>query len=124
MFINGLKFFTKTNDPTRTIIASWHSPHSLTWRWIVSWARFKAGERRAHWRIWWWSPNNTGVQWMLLIPWVGRIDGQTQRPIWYRTLYTRLQDERDTERYHASMAGFAERQRQAAGDLRGDAPLH
>lgn len=122
--IKGLQFFTRTSDAHRINLASWHSPHSLTWRWLIAWSRFKGDERRAHWRMLWWSRGNTGFQWSLIIPWVGRLNGQTQHPMWYRDLYMRLRDEKDHDRYERSSARFNAKIVAEAVAERGEKPLH
>lgn len=101
--IEGLKFFTRTNDRHRINLASWHSPHSLTWRWTLSFARFKGDERRAHWRLLHTNRDNNGLQWMVLLPWIGLLDFHQQPPMWYRDLYVRQRDEYDHARYQASI---------------------
>ncbi len=114
--MKGLKFFARTSDPARINLASWHSPHSLTWRWIVAWARFKGDERRAHWRL---IRNNNGIQLHLLVPWIGRLELHTQRPMWYRDLRSSRDEEHDlrTSRHRAAIVAEAVNER-------GDRPLH
>mgnify|MGYP001604277069 CR=1 FL=1 len=73
-------------------IASWHSPHSLTWSWILSYRPYQADEnRRTLMRFWRWKDNG-GPQWMLCLPWLGTVQWQRQRPMWYRDL---INSERD-----------------------------
>jgi hypothetical protein len=124
MKIGGFSFLNRTNSPRTFGIAAWHSPHSMTWRWLLHWSFFKADERRAHWRLLHWHRNNSGVMAILFIPWAGRFDFQTQQPLWYRDVYVRERDERDRERYVASTARHAAAVKAEAVAMRGDSPLH
>lgn len=124
MKIGGFSFLNRTSNPRSWSVAAWHSPHSLTWRWSLIFSLFKGDERRAHWRLLWVHRNNSGIMLWILLPWIGRIDFQTQQPLWYRTLYIRERDERDHARYLASIERHANRMRDEAAALRGEAPLH
>lgn len=93
-FGNGLALLSRTNSKGHWNLASFHSPHSLTWRWILSFSRFRSDEARIL-PLWWLTPSNQGARWGFRIPFVGVVSYQTQRPMWYRELYMRRRDERD-----------------------------
>ena len=92
--MNGLAFFRRTNSQGHWNLASWHSPHSMTWRWIVSFSRFRADEWR-WWPIWMPYRSNVGFQWAVRIPPFGLLRFSQQRPMWYRDCYQRLRDKQD-----------------------------
>lgn len=100
---NGLEFFCKTNNRRTWNVAHFHSPHSLTWIWILSFHLFAPSE----WKVWplfaSWRDNN-GLQWMLRVPFVGFFQWHVQRPMWFRDLYMRMRDEQDRESYERSLA--------------------
>jgi hypothetical protein len=92
-FKNGLTFFARTNSPGCLNVASWHSRHSLTWRWILSVNLPRRGEGR--WRpIWHWSPHNCGGQAYFGFLKFG-VRWHWQHPMWYRDLYHRMRDEQE-----------------------------
>lgn len=124
MRIAGLSLLNKTNSLTTFSIAAWHSPHSLTWRWLLHWCRFRGDERRVTWRILSWDRHNLGIQASLLIPFVGRLWFQTQKPMWYRDLYARLRDERDHGRSGAAASRYGAKLVDDAVAERPAAPLH
>lgn len=124
MRIAGLSFLNKTNSPATFSIAAYHSPHSLTWRWLLHWCWFRGDERRATWRLLWWDRHNNGIQACLLIPFVGRFWVSTQQPMWYRDLYVRLRDERDRERYETSSQSYNAKLVADATAERGTTNLH
>lgn len=90
----GLNFFTKTSQRGCWNIASYHNPHSMTWSWIVSFARFRGDEARVR-PLWFSYRTNGGLQWGFRIPFFGIVSGHRQRPMYFRDLYYRLRDERD-----------------------------
>lgn len=92
--MQGLKFFSRTSSPDCWNIASYHSPHSMTWRWFVSFALFRGDEARVR-PLWFSHRTNNGLQWGFRVPWVGLVTFQQQRPMWYRDLYQRKRDEVD-----------------------------
>lgn len=98
-FRNGLALFTKTNSRRLWNIASYHSPHSLTWRWLIA---FSLGgwEARRLWPIWMPYRTNYGLQWVIRLPWIGILRWGQQRPMWYRDLYMRMRDEQDFKSGH------------------------
>jgi hypothetical protein len=87
MHIGGLSIFTKTSQKHRYVIASWHSPHSLTWRWSLSFAWVPSGEAG----VWHIHKHNDGVAVILALQWL-RFDFNTQKPMWYRDMYRRQRD--------------------------------
>jgi hypothetical protein len=93
-FRNGLALFTRTSDRRCWNIASYHSPHSLTWRWLISFSLFRGDEWRAR-PLWWSFPTSDGLQWGFRVPWIGMVRYQQQRPMWFRDLYQQLCDRRD-----------------------------
>lgn len=99
--MNGLRLFARDSGGG-WILVSWHSPHSLTWRWFLSFTRFRGDEARV-WPICWsYQTNPGGLQWGFRIPWLGVVAFHQQRPMWYRDLYIRMRDERDHARYKQS----------------------
>ena len=91
-FKNGLALFQKTNSPWHWNIASFHSPHSLTWSWILSFSVFKSDEGR-WWPLFWSYRTNQGPHWGLRFPPFGLLTWQQQQPMWYRDLFIRRRDE-------------------------------
>lgn len=93
--MQGLTLFSRTMPQRRWLIASWHSPHSLTWRWFVDFYLFDRGHRRA-WPLGWkYGRPNGNLSCGFVVPWVGAFSLQTQKPMWFRNLYMRLRDEQD-----------------------------
>jgi hypothetical protein len=97
--IGGLALFAPTNSKRSFNIASYHSPHSLTWSWILS-VSFDG--------IWRYPPppmatrkglrlgfhpyrTNDGLQWVLTFPFVV-IHWHRQREMWFRDMYRRARD--------------------------------
>lgn len=102
--IRGFDIFSRTNVARDWVIAAWHSPHSLTWRWFVSFSLFRGDECRVR-PLWWGYRTNTGLHGGFRLPWIGMVHWQTQHPMWYRDLYMRQQDQAskaDYDRYLAS----------------------
>jgi hypothetical protein len=93
-FRNGLALFARTSDRRSWNVASYHSPHSMTWRWLISFSLFRGDEWRV--RPLWWSHTTTdGLQWGCRVPWIGIVRFQQQRPMWFRDLYQQLRDRFD-----------------------------
>lgn len=91
-FKNGLALFTKTSGRRCWNVASFHSPHSLTWSWILSFSLPRADEGRwLHFISW---RTNCGRQWLLQVARCA-LQWHTQRPMWFRDSYYRLRDQRD-----------------------------
>ena len=91
-FKNGLALFGRTNCQHTWNVASFHSPHSLTWSWVLSWHFHQTGWAQ-WWPLFWWYQTNHGPHWGLRLPGIGYISWQQQRPMWYRDLYLRKRDE-------------------------------
>lgn len=99
----ALRLFTRTNSKGLYNIATYHSPHSLTWSWIVSinfdgiWRGFDVSKgRRSIWprfgfHLW---GNNHGPQWSVALPGVV-LSRQVQSPTWYRDLFYRARERED-----------------------------
>jgi hypothetical protein len=88
--IRGLELFRLDRRGKRLTLASWHSPHSLTWRWVLdlSWGwrpRLHAGH--------WGNPKGSG-SWSVWLAFIG-LAYRWQRPMWFRNLYMRMRDEQD-----------------------------
>lgn len=102
MRVGPLTLFSRTSDRRTFSLASWHSPHSLTWRWSLSF--------RPH-EVMWPKPfahsnsvgfgigvgtllslvgyrTNDGWQWEVSVFWHGLHFGQ-QRPMWFKDMYRR-----------------------------------
>lgn len=90
----GIKLLYKTNSRRSWNLASFHSPHSLTWSWILSFSCDGYSERR-FWPLVMTYRTNQGLQWVVRIPYVGLFQWHRQRPMWFRDLYRRLRDEQD-----------------------------
>lgn len=119
MRIGGLGILTRTSDRKRFNLLSWHSPHSLTWRFIVSLARqplwtFKpylvarklvSGHgglaiglgQFASFRAW---RDNNGWQLHGALLWHA-LDFAQQPPMWFKDIYRHDRDE-ELERDFAS----------------------
>jgi hypothetical protein len=92
--MTGFQMFSRCNTKWSFIIASWHSPHSMTWRWCFYWHRLREGERRFSWKPLHWGPSNgNGIEISFLVPWTCLLRFVTQPPMWYRDHYSRLVDE-------------------------------
>jgi hypothetical protein len=109
MRIGGLSLLTATNSPRVWTVAAWHSPHSLTWSWLI---HLGAGRPtfKPHWfRHKPWSGLSFGFGTLFSVSayrdnqgWQGGLGlggldfrFQRQEPMWYRDLYIRLRDEQD-----------------------------
>lgn len=99
MRIGALGLFNRTNSKRSFNIAAYHSPHSLTWSWILS-VSFDG--------IWRYPPppiatrkglrfgfhpfrTNGGLQWVLTAPFV-IIHWHRQKEMWFRSLYASARD--------------------------------
>lgn len=92
--MKGLTLFGRTNSKGTWTIAAFHSPHSLTWRWLLSFSLFRGDESRL-WPLWAPYRANGGLQWVLRLPFLGMLRWSQQRPMWYRDLFMRVRDEQD-----------------------------
>jgi hypothetical protein len=73
--IRGLTLFGRTNESNRWIIAAWHNPRSITWRWLLSfgWAPTQRQFNFHRFKI------NTGLSFDIHVPFVGWFAFRTQR---------------------------------------------
>lgn len=84
----GVRFFERTNSPESFVLASYHHPDSITWRWSVWYSK----PRRAEW-CWpkigpgykmgtnYWASNGYFSGWIRL-PYVGGVSLNTQPAMW------------------------------------------
>lgn len=100
--MKGLTLLTKTSQRGRWNIAAYHNPHSLTWSWIVSFARFTADEARVR-PLWFSYRTNDGLQWGFRVPFLGIIQWSRQQPMYFRDMYYRQRDEEDRASYQRSI---------------------
>jgi len=97
MRVGGATFFVRTSSRRRWLIAAWHSPHSLTWRWLIDFTLLE-GDARCAWPLFWKIPCKTSLQWGIRLPWLAMVSFHSQRPMWYREMYMRLRDKQDQRR--------------------------
>lgn len=91
-FKNGLALFSRTSGRRHWNIASFHSPHSMTWHWILSFGLPQPGSGRwLHFARW---KTNCGPQWLLQVAKCS-LQWHVQQPMWYRDCYYRLRDKMD-----------------------------
>ena len=108
MRIGPLKLLSRTSSDKTINLASWHSPHSLTWRWVMSLRRHPFAWPKPHaqrnsvgfgaglgtlmsFRAY---RTNGGWQWGICAFWHGLHFSQ-QRPMWFKDMIQRAWDERD-----------------------------
>ena len=92
MNIRGIGFLTKTSGKGSWNLLSFHSPHSLTWSWLISFQLPRHGEGR-----WLGFHRMQGQQkWLLQVAKFG-LGWSSQEPMWYRDMYWRLVRKRDQE---------------------------
>lgn len=85
--IEGMEFFSRTSSEDVFNLASYHSPHSITWRWIISFSRRDIKTKRP----WFFKyKSNTGITAGFKIPFLGDIYLKTQKSDWYKDAYNRL----------------------------------
>lgn len=112
----GLKLLQRTNSPRSFNLAAYHSPHSLTWSWILS-AHFDG--------IWRYPPpplatrkglrfgfhpyrTNGGWQWVLALPFV-TVQWHRQREMWFRDMFYRARErEEELERRNSKLRRLLE----------------
>lgn len=98
--LGALALFQKTNSKGLYNIASWHSPHSLTWSWILSvhfdgiWRHPPTSVRKGLRLGFHTYRGNQGLQWSLVAPFVV-VSWKRQREMWYRDMYRRCWSERE-----------------------------
>lgn len=102
--MKGLALFTHVSGGGINI-ASWHSPHSLTWSWILSIRRQRNGEGR--WLGFHLRKTNVGTQWMLQFAHC-TLQWHRQRPMWYREMWNRKRAREDSESYERYLMRSAE----------------
>jgi hypothetical protein len=90
-----LALIAKTNCKGGWNIASFHSPHSLTWRWILTLTTPQPDQGR--WLYFHRYRDNQGLKWHLAVAKFA-LAWQTQQPMWYRDMYMRMRDEEDQRR--------------------------
>lgn len=95
--MRGLKFFTRSNERSRWLLASAHSPHSLTWSWFID---FTIAGKPRDGRPRGWRPmfrshriNNGLLQWWLYVPFIGTLGWHQQQPMWFRDMFWRKCEE-------------------------------
>lgn len=104
----GLALMRKTNDRKTFNLASFHSPHSLTWSWILS-LRFSEGvtfkprfrKREGGFSVGFGNmlsgytyKYNNGREWEINFLTVG-LHYSPQRPMWFRDMFWRADGERE-----------------------------
>lgn len=93
----GLAVLHRTSDPRTLNLLSYHSPHSLTWSWVLSlqidriaWNehanRLRFGIRPYR--------TNQGLQIAFLVPWLC-LHWHRQQPMFYRDMWQRQRDMAD-----------------------------
>ncbi|WP_421359993.1 hypothetical protein [Agrobacterium rosae] len=107
----GLALMRKTSSKGLFNLASFHSPHSLTWSWILS---LRFSERigfKPHFRKAGGSlcvgfgnvlsayayKSNSGLEWQINVLTVG-LHYSPQQPMWFRDMFWRADDEREALR--------------------------
>lgn len=96
MRIGGFKAFER-NSAGERLWASYHSPHSLTWRWVARINKRVGGAKTFGIRR---DKHNCGSNINLLLGPIA-IHVATQRPMWYRDIYTRKREDEDHAEYQA-----------------------
>ena len=91
--MKGLMFFTRCSGEGCWNLASFHSPHSMTWSWVLSF-RLPRSRDEGRWFHFSRYRSNDGLQWWLQIARIS-ISWHRQRPMWYRDCYMRLRDKQD-----------------------------
>jgi hypothetical protein len=121
MQISGFRLFEKRGRG-RLDVASWHSPHSLTWSWILTIAWAVPAYVKPHWQ---WSSvgphkfrgfsvgslinahamrNNNGWQWGFALLGLS-LHWAHQYPMWFRDLYwKRERDRRERQKFERRAA--------------------
>lgn len=77
--MSGLRLFKVTSDPAFFNIASYHSRHSLTWSWVLSFSRDGQSEKRL-WPLVSWLSDHIGQHGWLRLPWIGIFHWMRQWP--------------------------------------------
>src|SRR5829696_404721 len=88
ILMRGLKFFTRTSGRGSWDLISYHSPHSLTWSWILSFQLPRQGEGR-----WFGFHRMSGQQkWLLQIAKFS-LGWYSQESMWFRDMFWRKSEE-------------------------------
>lgn len=105
--MKGLAIFHKTSSRRSFNLASWHSPHSLTWSWILSVRRHQVSAPKLFTlrtergfgagigpllSAYFYKTHN-GWTWDVCLLWHG-LHFTRQSPMWYRDMYDRLEAEK------------------------------
>lgn len=90
-FRNGLALFEKCSGRGAWNVASFHSPHSMTWSWLLSFQL----PRRAEGRWFWFQRSTLGQEKWSLQFFKFRLGWSTQEPMWYHDLYSRLYERQE-----------------------------
>lgn len=113
MRIGGFSFLSRTSSKSTFNVASWHSPHSLTWRWILSLRRHSVmlpkpfmHRNSIGWGIGLGTllsftvyRDNNGWQPEVCILWHG-VHLSQQRPMWFKDMCRRAWDEAEEDKRH------------------------
>jgi len=91
--MKGLKFFSRTSGKGCWNLASFHSPHSMTWSWILSFSLPRSRDE-GRWLYFSHYRSNVGLEWSLQVARTC-LRWHRQRPMWYRDCYMRLRDKQD-----------------------------
>ena len=96
MELGALSLFAKTNSRRTFNLAAYHSPHSLTWSWILSLSFDRSWRKANGWPRFAMSTYSTngGPQWVVVLPFVS-INWQRQREMWFRDLFYRARVEEE-----------------------------
>jgi len=110
--MRGLALFQRSSRARTLDLASYHSPHSLTWSWIISATRQSVAWPKPHASLrlkprlpgghiglghlirFYLYRDNNGWQWGVSLFWLS-LSWSRQRPMWYRDIYLRERDRRD-----------------------------
>lgn len=96
MKLGALSLFAKTSSRRSFNLAAYHSPHSLTWSWVLS-LNFDRSWRKANgWPRFAVSiySTNGGPQWAVVLPFVS-LNWHRQREMWFRDLFHRTRERED-----------------------------
>lgn len=91
--MKGLRLFSRTSDSRAWSLASYHSPHSLTWSWSLSFLLFRGDEKRWGWPLGWLCRYNTGWQLGIRVPFAGILYLSRQHAMWFRDMWLQKRNE-------------------------------
>lgn len=84
--MRGLTFFKRTSGRGVWNLVSYHSWHSMTWSWLISFSL--RGRSEAVIRPLYWSHRSEkAYRCGIRIPYIGTLRWARQEPMWYRDLY-------------------------------------